>query len=212
MQPEPPSTEVVAVIPMRAPAIDADGGRVRETVRSSRAVVAAAAPKIAARIPLRVSWQPQPTVTGGSTTAGADGAVVAGSMPYAEPAATGDLVPANHASLPQQAYPQTVPARPWTLPKVARPPWNPLAVLALPLAVLFPLIGFIAGIVAARQVRKRGERGGALATLAWIFGLGLTIFETFALIVVALAIAVKSGVEGGIQDLFVTFLNWLFNH
>jgi hypothetical protein len=83
---------------------------------------------------------------------------------------------------------------------VPRRPWNVLAILALPLAVFLPLVGFITGVVAVRQIRRTGERGAVLGTLGWILGLANTIYGGFVLTVLVLGAAVKYGVEDGVKD------------
>jgi hypothetical protein len=223
--------------PVRAPSVDASPGPVRESLRTGRAIVAATVPALAAKMPRKITWPVQPVQpvqpAGSSPSVQTVPAMPfrespAGTPPaeevvaYASAPAAGEGLPvAESAQLALVFDGQLVPVRPtthpvapqptpWIAPKVAKPPWNVLAIMALPLAFLFPLIGFITGLVAARQVRKNGQRGALLATFGWIVGLGLSIYGTIVLTVIALAFGVKEGVEAGIKDLFMVFLQWLF--
>jgi hypothetical protein len=177
-----------------APNVDATPSRLRGSLRASRAFVAATAPKLAARLPITV------TVARKS----AEVAVVEQAPVVVRPVA-GEVV----VSQPMP-FPRPMPYR----VVVPKPPLNILAMLAMPLAVFLPLAGFLAGMVAVRQIRRTGERGALLATLGWIFGLTNTIFAGFVIVMTVLGYAVKLGIEDGVKDsvsaIVMTILNWFF--
>jgi hypothetical protein len=180
-------------LPQRTYNVDASPSRLRGSLRTGRAFVAATAPKIAARLPVTVTVARKPA-----------------------PADQAQLVVLEQATVvPIPA--QVVVGQPVPMPYrviVPKPPWNVFAILALPLAMFLPLAGFFAGMLAVRQIRRTGERGAVLANLAWIFGLTNSMMIAFGIAVAAIAYAVKMGVEDGIRGAIVSIvtgiLHWLF--
>ena len=62
-------------------------------------------------------------------------------------------------------------------------PTNQLAVVALFTAFVFAPLGLVLGLVAGRQIRRTGERGGGLAVVAVIVGGVVTTFIAVGLLV-----------------------------
>ncbi|MCZ2819338.1 DUF4190 domain-containing protein [Modestobacter sp. VKM Ac-2977] len=61
-------------------------------------------------------------------------------------------------------------------------PTNQLAIVALFTAFVFAPVGLVLGLVAGRQVRRTGERGGGLAVVAVIVGGIVTTFMVIGLV------------------------------
>ncbi|GAA1695873.1 hypothetical protein [Fodinicola feengrottensis] len=208
----PPTADAVANRMAYRPVnvnVDASPSRLRGSLRSGRALVAATAPKIAARLPVTVTVTRKPPTY----------------VPIQQSQVA--VRPPDGTFVPMQVSSETVvreevspyAPHPYQVPHlyrvvVPKKPWNALAVLALPLALLLPLAGFLTGVVAVRQIRRTGDRGMALGTLGWIFGLTNTLFLAFAITIAVVGYAIKAGIEDGVHDAIVSIvdgiLQWLF--
>ncbi|MEV7324789.1 DUF4190 domain-containing protein [Streptomyces sp. NPDC093970] len=107
--------------------------------------------------------------------------------PYQPPAAGGPQYP----QYPQPQYPQgpygpqppyPSPYQPWGqghVPYVLPAPVNGLAIASLVLGLLccLPGVGLVLGVIALIQIRRRGERGRAMAVVGSVFsGVGLAVW------------------------------------
>lgn len=101
-----------------------------------------------------------------------------------------------------------------TRPPVVKPRWNVLAILAIPMAVLFAPAGFFAGRAAAKQIRESGERGALLAALGWILGASIFVAAVTAMTVETFAYAIQYGLSQGMRmaagEIVTVLLEWFF--
>jgi len=80
------------------------------------------------------------------------------------------------------------------LPDTTTKKTSGLAIAALILAFLFPLIGLILGIVALSSIKKNNEGGKGLATASIIIALVIMFIQVFAVF------AIIAGVQKGVKD------------
>lgn len=84
-------------------------------------------------------------------------------------------------------------------PSESRRRWNTLAIMSLPLAILLPPVGWITGRLAAKQIRRSGERGALLATFGHIVGFALFVVLATDIAIESIAYAVYGGLAVGIK-------------
>jgi actin-like ATPase involved in cell morphogenesis len=77
---------------------------------------------------------------------------------------------AHHQQMPHQPVHQPQARQAPVQPAGPSKPMNSLAIVAIILAVVFPIAGIITGIISYRQIAKSGENGQSLATVAIIVG------------------------------------------
>jgi hypothetical protein len=62
------------------------------------------------------------------------------------------------------------------LSKSGKAKFNQVAIVTMPLCLVFPPAALFSGIQALLQIKKSGERGSLLAIIGVIWGLGWTLF------------------------------------
>lgn len=89
---------------------------------------------------------------------------------------------------PQEQPKNAQPAAPAAAPAGGSQKTNTMAIIALVLAFIFPLIGLILAIVAKSQIKKTGEGGDGLATAALILSIIFLVLEFIWLVFVLIAV------------------------
>lgn len=98
------------------------------------------------------------------------------------PVPPADNVPPVPPAAPQPAPTPPVYAQPGPPQGYAAPPTNTMAIVALVLAFIVPLVGAILGHVALGQIKRTGESGHGLALAGVIIGWVFTAIAAIAIL------------------------------
>jgi hypothetical protein len=74
---------------------------------------------------------------------------------------------------------------------------NPLSIISLPMALVFPPAGIGLAYLARAEIRRTGERGRGLSTAALVLGYAACALWGLFFLMLALAVATDPEISGG---------------